>query len=447
VISALSGLPVPDMVVGGWVDPAKVPGVYDPTLVPVSQQVAGPLRVCFANNGAATFFDMNGLDFSHVTDPAPLFDVSTHACAHPPIAAVVLPPTPPPPVAGPELTPEETRALCNAPGEGVNWDAFVANCETLSRYRLFPGDPRQQPADGGIPYDLTMPLFSDYAAKHRVLFVPPGQQMVYSPDQVFDLPVGTIIAKTFSFRNESVEPAVDTLVETRLLIHREEGWVGLPYIWRADRSDAVLEVNGGFRTVTLTTPRGEVRTTDYEIPSRADCGGCHFGSHGDVPIGPKARLLNRSHEYHGRIENQLAHLSHAGVLAYGPARSDDAPRLPMFSNPADGTLEERAKAYLESNCAHCHNPSGRAGFTGLWLEHDSPVDIGYGVCKRPVAAGSGALGSWVLVPGDPADSILVNRMKSVAPAIKMPELAKSLAHDEGVALVEAWIATLAGSCP
>ncbi|MCZ6783400.1 MAG: hypothetical protein O7G30_08835, partial [Proteobacteria bacterium] len=124
-----------------------------------------------------------------------------------------------------------------------------------------------------------------------------------------------------------------------------------------------------------------------------------------------------------------------------------APRLPFWDDPADGTLEERARAYLESNCAHCHNPDGRAGFTSLLLVHDRPLDQLYGLCKRPIAAGSGAGGLlWDIDPGNPDESIMVFRMNSAVPATMMPELSKSLAHTAGVELVSDWIATLQGSC-
>ena len=207
--------------------------------------------------------------------------------------------------------------------------------------------------------------------------------MSYSEDGVFEFPIGTILAKTFRFE--------DLVVETRLLIHREASWEGLPYLWNEDASQATLAVAGGVaRGITFTDPDGVVQTIDYRIPDMGQCGSCHFGADGDVPIGPKARLLNRDFDYGAGPENQLAHFADAGLLDGAPADPGDAPRLPFWDDPADGTLEERARAYLESNCGHCHNPDGRAGFTSLLLVHDQPLDQLYGLCKRPIAAGSGA---------------------------------------------------------
>ena len=64
-----------------------------------------------------------------------------------------------------------------------------------------------------------------------------------------------------------------------------------------------------------------------------------------------------------------------------------------------------------------------------------------------MAAGqaTGAL-FYDVVPGKPDESILLYRMLSTAPAIAMPEIGRSLVHDEGVDLVRAWIAGLSGDC-
>ena len=158
---------------------------------------------------------------------------------------------------------------------------------------------------------------------------------------------------------------------------------------------------------------------------------------GDRPIGPKARLLNRPHPLTG--ENQLDQWTRLGLLTGAPG-SAAAPKLAVWDDPSTGTREERAKAYLEINCAFCHNPTGRGAFTSLLLEHDREVGFNYGVCKRPIAAGRANEGrDYDIVPGDADASILVSRMESIEAGIKMPEVAKSVAHAEGIALVREWI--------
>ena len=62
---------------------------------------------------------------------------------------------------------------------------------------------------------------------------------------------------------------------------------------------------------------------------------------------------------------------------------------------------------------------------------------------RPVAAGRGSGNfDFVIEPGHPERSILTYRMKSVDPGIAMPELGRASAHDEGVALLGAWIKSM-----
>lgn len=339
-------------------------------------------------------------------------------------------------------------AVCDEAGTGVNWNAAFVDCPQLSDYRLFAtGDPTAALTEPGIPYDLTTPLFSDYAHKLRAVFLPPGTSATYDDDASFDFPVGTILAKTFQFLDDLRAPELGgEVVETRLLIRRPSGWRGLPFLWDSGRIEAQLTPEGGARAVGWIDLAGTARATTYEIPSTAECTVCHGASDGDVPIGPKARLLNRDFAYPGGDENQLSHWAALGALSGAPVPAA-ASRLPVWNDPSDGTLAERARAYLESNCAHCHNPLGTARFSGLVLTAAEPFGPTVGLCKSSQADPAANGGhEFDIVPGDPDVSVLLFRMGSVAPGVRMPALAKSVVHDEGVALVHDWIAALPGSC-
>ncbi len=160
------------------------------------------------------------------------------------------------------------------------------------------------------------------------------------------------------------------------------------------------------------------------------------------PIGPKARQLNRDFAYADRTENQLAHWQARGALTGAPA-PQEAPRLAVWDKPETGTLDERARAWLEVNCAHCHNPLGPARNSGLDLVAAQKNPTAYGIWKAPVAAGRGSGGlAYDIVPGKPAESILVFRTGSTDAGIMMPELGKRLVHEEGVALLREWIAAM-----
>ena len=63
-----------------------------------------------------------------------------------------------------------------------------------------------------------------------------------------------------------------------------------------------------------------------------------------------------------------------------------------------------------------------------------------GINKPPVAAGRGAgTNKYSIVPGFPDQSILLYRMISNEPDIMMPESGRSIAHQEGIALIREWI--------
>lgn len=103
-------------------------------------------------------------------------------------------------------------------------------------------------------------------------------------------------------------------------------------------------------------------------------------------------------------------------------------------------LSNAARSYLDSNCAHCHNPNGPASTSGMFLGIDV-IDPGrLGIDKPPVAAGRGSGNrKYGIVPGKPDQSILVYRMESYDPGIRMPELGRQLAHQEGLTLIKDWI--------
>jgi uncharacterized repeat protein (TIGR03806 family) len=314
----------------------------------------------------------------------------------------------------------------------------------LSAYRLFRGNgSTQEPAEGVLPYDINTPLFSDYAAKYRFIRLPPGKSARYHDTEVFDFPVGTIIAKTFAYPNHLTDPSKgQRLIETRLLIHRAEGWIGLPYIWNDEQTEAILEITGGTQRVRWIHSDGRERTNDYIIPNVNQCLGCHENRKVMRPIGPKARNLNKDFVYPEGRESQLSRWTKAGYLQGAPA-PEKAPRLAVWNDKSTGSLDERARAWLEINCAHCHNPNGPARTSGLDLLATQTDAYQRGLWKTPVAAGRGSGGrSYDIVPGKPDESILMYRLESKEPGVMMPELARRLVDEEGVALVREWIAGL-----
>jgi uncharacterized repeat protein (TIGR03806 family) len=319
--------------------------------------------------------------------------------------------------------------------------------DNLSAYGLFVGNgATQEPAEGVVPYDLNTPLFSDYTEKLRFIKLPPGGKIDYHANDVFSFPVGTVIAKTFAYPLDMTEPAKGRrLLETRILEHRPDGWVGLPYIWNEEQTEATLDVAGDTVQVAWRHSDGQKRTNRYLIPNANQCKGCHEADGTDKPmrpLGPTARQLNREFPYADGPENQLAQWSKLELLSHA-VDPHHAPKLPVWDDPATGSVNERARAWLEINCAHCHNPEGPAKNSGLDLLFAQNKPAKYGVFKSPVAAGRGTGGRlYDIVPGKPDESIFVYRLASDQPQIMMPELGKRLVHKEGIELIRQWIAEM-----
>jgi uncharacterized repeat protein (TIGR03806 family) len=337
-------------------------------------------------------------------------------------------------------------ASCDGPPEG----ALAQPPERLSAWCLLElRDGRVLPRGSAVPYALNTPLFSDYTHKDRLVWLPPGTRAQYQPSGALDLPVGSVVAKTFSAPGDLRQADAPGLpLETRLMVRTAEGWVGLPYVWDADGRDATLQLGGAMLDVTWTDVRGEARATRYLVPNKNQCKKCHAAEN-DVRLhllGPTARQLNRDFPYAEGAENQLAHWARVGVLEGAPALAE-VPRLAVWNDPSTGSVDARARAYLEGNCAHCHSRTGAARTSGLYLSADETDLFHLGVCKRPVAAGAGSGNlSYDIVPSAPDASILVYRLRATDPMLAMPEVGRSVVHEEGLALLEQWIQGLPGTC-
>jgi len=332
--------------------------------------------------------------------------------------------------------------------------------ELLSAYRLFRDAGARTPNDRVTPYDLNTPLYSDGALKFRYVYLPPGQQAQYRDEGVFEFPVGTVLIKTFAFAADMRQPAENVrFLETRLLIRRAEGWIAYPYVWNEAQTEARLSPIGANVPVNFTNEEGQAIALEWAVPNRNQCKACHDLAGELTPIGPSARNLNRTGDGEAfspwsagesgaqiprsepMLVNQLDTWAANGLLAGAP-HGQAAPSVPNAFDPR-APLELRARAYLDVNCAHCHNPQGPAHTSGLDLRWSQHSPIAWGVGKRPVAAGRGSAGfEFAIEPGHPGRSILLYRMRSTDPGVMMPEIGRQLVDERGAALIEEWIARM-----
>ena len=395
-------------------------------------------------------------------------------------------------------------------------------CEDLHQYGLFDpnpgegfdlGDPRRPlVVEGeyqGLPYVLNTALFSDYTAKHRVVFLPedengdtiparycdsdvsldgePGTGDLTRANNNIAFPVGTVIAKTFTYPNISSGTPTERIIETRLLIKHtntndgSERWEGIAYVWEQDEETnewiARLDPLGfgdleearewqypdpNDPNLTISGNVDEGYDDRYRIPSRQNCLECHRNADQDAgaaPIGLKARFLNRPYASEfGEFTDDPADLidrnqidywnEHGwlsdlpqGFMVYGEQLAN-VERVTPYNVPADDSNPEadlgaRARGYLEINCAHCHNEV-RGSVADFHIEFQRAF------CSQNF------FDQGNIVAGDAEGSELYKRINTPGDeqvnegaGNPMPRLARHLIHAEGVAVIGAWIDNMA----
>jgi len=260
------------------------------------------------------------------------------------------------------------------------------------------------PHPGLVPYDLIAELWSDGALKRRWLGLASGA-LTASSNGSLDAPVGSFIIKEFAIG----DPGARTIMETRFLTRTATGWQGVSYRWRFNGSDA--DLLSGNSTLTVTWG-----THDHIYPSRAQCQRCHNSSVGQL-LGVRPEQLARRFDYSGVLDDQLRVLNQIGVYVNAGATPYPAPHDPRE------TLEHRMRAYIATNCAHCHNPAGERNQQDFRF---ATLLGNTGLCA-------------LIAPGDPAGSRLYQKDAS-RPG--MPPIATDLV-DPFVADVEAqWIRSM-----
>lgn len=303
----------------------------------------------------------------------------------------------------------------------------------LSDYGFFKSHKDQIPNNNVHKYFLKTPLFSDYSLKDRFVYIPQGKKAIHSLDRVYEFPIGSALVKTFSYEMASNENKV--LLETRLLLLQETGWSAHTYVWDESQEDAYLKVSGKTIEGIEFLYEGKPKKVNYRVPNQNQCKECHLSDDKIIPIGPKSRNLNFEVIQNNKIINQIDYWIENGLVEIHQPQQVVAD----WQNIKE-SLDDRARAYLDVNCGHCHMPGGSADTTGLYLTVNEKDIRKLGVNKPPVAAGraSGNL-MYSIVPGKPDKSILLYRMKSQDPGIMMPESGRALAHSEGIRLIESWI--------
>ena len=310
----------------------------------------------------------------------------------------------------------------------------------LSDFAFFEDIHAQIPADGVVPYELISSLFSDYSYKQRWVYIPESKKASFRKDEVFDFPVGSALIKTFYYpideRNLSLGKK---LMETRLLLRKQNGWEAVSYAWNEDQDEAIIKKAGKTILTDWIDFKGERRSVRYRVPNKNQCKECHAKNDAVMPIGPKARNLNKIYDYHDESINQLTKWM---KLEYIDNIQIDL-NTPVDWKDDTYSLDERVRSYLDINCGHCHISSGGANSTGLYLNLTETRPTHLGINKKPVATGRGSGGyEFSISPGKAEESILLHRMISTDPGVMMPESGRSLTHSEAIEMIKEWITVM-----
>ena len=303
-----------------------------------------------------------------------------------------------------------------------------APAEQLSQSGCFDTLDASVPAPGLVPYEVNAELWSDGAEKRRWIALPDGEGIDIDADGDFLFPDGTVLAKEFSVDDE--------LIETRLFMKDDNGvWRGYSYEWLG--GDAFLLDSGKDKVLS----NGQT----WHFPDGGECIRCHTES-ANFALGLEVGQLNSQKVYTetNRLSNQLATLEHIGYL--NEALPDSPDQLPAYAGIDDDhqALSRRARSYLHSNCAGCHSGSGVT---------QSAMDLRFSVSRAdmnvcgvdPELGDLDITGAKLLDPGNAGNSILFVRPSSLDPDVRMPPLATSEVHAEGISVLRSWIES-AGVC-
>lgn len=343
----------------------------------------------------------------------------------------------------------------------VRFDLDAAPFAKLSDYHFFVGPLKNlRPAYKVLPYEPASSLFSDYAHKKRFVWMPKGTKATYNGDaKVLELPVGAVIIKNFYYEN--VQPLNNTrIIETRLMIRKSTGWIFADYIWNDEQTEAFYNLDGSVVPISWRDENGVIKSADYKIPSEAQCLVCHKRKElvnnvevtTSIPIGIKPQNLNWNYNYGNTTKNQLTMWIQQGYLQNNfslPTTEHTAVNYNDTSKP----LELRARSYVDINCAHCHTDGRHCDYRPMrfaFADTGMPGSLGrtnMGVCvSTSDMQGFPDDLSTIVNPGSTDRSMLYYRINTTNEAFRMPLHGRTIIHEEGVALIGAWINSLQ-DCP
>ncbi len=323
----------------------------------------------------------------------------------------------------------------------------------LSDTGVFTNLTTLTPSPGMIPVAPASPLWSDNASKHRWMVIPndgvrnePSEKIVFSENDPWSFPIGSVFVKHFELPVSAADPSSVYRLETRFLVHSEDGYYAFTYKWNDEGTEAFLANAGSSATIQVANEQGNQVAQVWQFPSQAACMDCHQSASGRV-LGLKTRSLNWTYGYSDHpAQNQLAYLNATGVFT----ESLDLSTLASFVtakglSDASSSVEHRVRSYIDMNCSHCHMPGAVAGRATFDARLTTPLNLAKLINESHKADDVGLVGSKLIKPGDAANSVFAYRDKSRDPLVQMPPLGTTVVDNQYVSLLTSWINGLGSS--
>jgi uncharacterized repeat protein (TIGR03806 family) len=314
----------------------------------------------------------------------------------------------------------------------------------LSETGLFESMGDYRVHAGVVAYSVVAPGWADGAEAERHIAVPGDSKIKFRASRGWDFPDGTALVQTLSINTRSVEAISTRRVETRLLLKQQGEWAGYTYRWNVAQTDAELVGKVGEDIeIEVRDAAGLSRQQRWRVPSRAECMTCHSRA-ANFLLGLTQLQMNRDQEYWGQTCNQLEALNQLGLLSEWPPKPAAGPSevQDRLVNPYDEAagLDERARAYLHTNCSVCHVEAG-GGNAKMELEFTVQRDKLGLFGSRPQHDTFGVTDAMLVAPGEPSRSILLERLSRRGRG-QMPPLVTAEVDHKAVQLMRDWISQM-----
>ena len=321
---------------------------------------------------------------------------------------------------------------------------FVADPpQKLSDLGVFTDLSTLTTAPGILPYTVNAPLWSDRAEKKRWIAIPhegafnqPSEKIIFSSEENWRFPPGTVMIKHFELPIDENNPSLVTKLETRFVVFdKQSSAYGLTYRWNDAGTEAFLINSEEQRVINVKLANGSTISQTWDFPSRQQCMSCHNVVAG-YSLGIKTRQINGLMTYPstGITANQLETWNALGIFHEDIGHTAHHPRSADIWN-TNVSREMRVRSYWDSNCAFCHRPNGveavfdARGKVPLYEQM---------MINATVISHASPENGKVIIPQQPLQSVLWSRDNSVD-ADQMPPIAKNVVDQDYMNLLTDWI--------